>query len=518
MEYKIYNNLKIPQNLTPEQQAIVDEIAKKHIARDKEINADNLKNMGRIVGGSILSGLSAHPVLNIPYIGTGLGGAMYDAGQAIVEGDKLGDIAKRAGRGFAIGETVGALPYVGKAASKTKAGQAVGKQFDKVAEKVAANPAVQKAYDALMTEIQPLKEIERFKAKQVYNKLGTEAPNFKIFYKDSSLIDETGKPIKLFHGTPRGEFDAFDLAKSGESNSNEAKLGVWFGDIPNIANNFAKNAWWGNKPKVYETYVNLKNPKIYETGNYSELYDNLIKNKELQEQKLIDDFAQFADSYYRDGNLSNNSTVREGILKNLRDLNKSVEYYNSPDYKYYNGSIENPLLDYQIQRKLNGFEYLDGNKKKEIVDYLSKNPEIFKNIDNLTDEIDYLPSDSYDKFLNDIDKYNTRRKHGMREHFGANSEDIQNFKNDLVNQGYDGIIIKNTTMDAAESGVPSLNQYVVFNPKQIKSVDNSGLFDSSVNSLYDKAPKYYNQPTLKDIYNKFINSGTYAGAITNPKN
>ena len=158
MEYKTVGNLKIPQNLSPEKQAVVDEIARNYAAKNREINKDNLKNMGRIALGSLVSGASFHPILNIPYVGTGLGGAMYDAGQAMVEGDKLGDIAKRAGRGFAIGETVGAVPYVGKAASKTKAGQAVGKQFDKVAEKVAANPAVQKAYDALMTEIQPLKE------------------------------------------------------------------------------------------------------------------------------------------------------------------------------------------------------------------------------------------------------------------------------------------------------------------------------------------------------------------------
>lgn len=98
MEYKTYNNIKIPQNLSPEQQAVVDEIAKNYAAKNREIEADNLKNMGRIALGSILSGASMHPIFNIPYVGTGLGGAMYDAGQAIVEGDKLGDIAKSGAR------------------------------------------------------------------------------------------------------------------------------------------------------------------------------------------------------------------------------------------------------------------------------------------------------------------------------------------------------------------------------------------------------------------------------------
>ena len=66
-------------------------------------------------------------------------------------------------------------------------------------------------------------------------------------------------------------------------------------------------------------------------------------------------------------------------------------------------------------------------------------------------------------------------------------------------------------MDAAESGVPSLNQYVVFNPKQIKSVDNSGLFDSSVNSLYDKALK--SNKSLADMLLGRTNYGGLGAAI-----
>ena len=83
------------------------------------------KDYARMGVGTALSAASFHPFFNIPYVGTGIGGAMYDLGQGIVEGDTAGDLAKRAGRGFVIGETIGAVPYVGKAAGKTKAGQAV---------------------------------------------------------------------------------------------------------------------------------------------------------------------------------------------------------------------------------------------------------------------------------------------------------------------------------------------------------------------------------------------------------
>lgn len=90
-----------------------------------EADRQKLKDYGRIGLGGLVSAASFHPILNVPYVGTGIGGAMYDTGMGIMEGDTLPELAKRAGRGFVIGETVGAIPYVGKAASKTKAGQAV---------------------------------------------------------------------------------------------------------------------------------------------------------------------------------------------------------------------------------------------------------------------------------------------------------------------------------------------------------------------------------------------------------
>ena len=94
-------------------------------AKNKEIDRQHRKNMGRIGAGALLEVASLHPILNIPYVGTGLGGALFEAGNAIMEGKKAKDIAKDAGIGFAVGESVGAIPYVGKYASKTKAGQAV---------------------------------------------------------------------------------------------------------------------------------------------------------------------------------------------------------------------------------------------------------------------------------------------------------------------------------------------------------------------------------------------------------
>lgn len=145
-------------DLTPEQKA--QEIQAIGELERKQIDRENLGAKARIGLGATLQGVSALPVFNIPYIGTGLGGALFETGNAIMQGKTKEDIAKDAGTGFVVGETVGAIPYVGKVASKTKAGQAVGNQASKlfnyltdtkVGQKVAE--IAPKIEDVLMTDI-----------------------------------------------------------------------------------------------------------------------------------------------------------------------------------------------------------------------------------------------------------------------------------------------------------------------------------------------------------------------------
>ena len=55
----------------------------------------------------------------------------------------------------------------------------------------------------------------------------------------------------------------------------------------------------------------------------------------------------------------------------------------------------------------------------------------------------------------------------------------------------------------------------------IKGISYNGGIDGEARVIFNPddiviGRKYYNQPTLKDIYNKFINSGAIADAITNP--
>ena len=102
-----------------DKQAEIARIKAEYEARNKEIERQHRKEMARIIGGGVLQGASALPIFNIPYVGTGLGGALFEAGGSIMKGKSGKEIAQDAGKGFVIGETVGAIPYAGKAVNKS---------------------------------------------------------------------------------------------------------------------------------------------------------------------------------------------------------------------------------------------------------------------------------------------------------------------------------------------------------------------------------------------------------------
>ena len=444
MEYKTVGNLKIPQNLSPEKQAVIDEIASRYAAKNREINKDNLKNMGRIALGSLVSGASFHPILNIPYVGTGLGGAMYDAGQAIVEGDKLGDIAKRAGRGFAIGETVGAVPYVGKGVNKLSGGK-IGSALDSAAQKVAANPAVQKAYDALMSDVKAFNP----------NKQTVYHGSPYDFEKFSNEAIGTGEGAQA-HGY--GHYAALD------KNVAESNYADRLGSL------YYKNDFIGNR-----TQQDLLLKEIIDNGYNNTLtkYKQTLENLSEIEKKYKQGSANFNEIK----NLKNDAQHRINIIENI-DTSK-IKRGKGQVYK-----LSIPKDDVML---------------REDLFYKEQNPQVQNAIKKLYEE--NWENYPYNSDLTQI-LYtdNTKAKYGQ---------------NAAYKEGrsiYDAL----TKMTGSEQEASKL-----LNKYGIKGISYNGGIDGEARVIFnpddiDIVRKYYNQPNLKDIYNKFINSGTFAGAITNP--
>ena len=100
-------------------------------ARNREIDRQHRNAMGRMILGTAISGLGALPfaITKNPMAASGVGGALYEFGQGMVEGDTIPDLLKRAGAGAGIGAVAGkALP----AFANSKAGQTVGNQASKL--------------------------------------------------------------------------------------------------------------------------------------------------------------------------------------------------------------------------------------------------------------------------------------------------------------------------------------------------------------------------------------------------
>lgn len=118
-----------PQLTEEQKQAEIARIKAEFEARNKEIDREHRQALGRIGLGATMQGLSALPINKIPIVGSALGGALFDAGGAIMEGASGAEIADRAKRGAFAGATVEgairAIPIVGKPLAQSKVGRTV---------------------------------------------------------------------------------------------------------------------------------------------------------------------------------------------------------------------------------------------------------------------------------------------------------------------------------------------------------------------------------------------------------
>lgn len=107
---------------------------------------------------------------------------------------------------------------------------------------------------------------------------GTESPYFKRWFGDSKVVDENGKPLVVYHGSPE-EFEEFDSKKSLYGKVSEGfnfftnKKNAY----PNSAQDYADFAGtngYNRHGKVYETYLTIKNPlHIKYTSNGTSVYN-----------------------------------------------------------------------------------------------------------------------------------------------------------------------------------------------------------------------------------------------------
>ena len=299
------------------------------------------------------------------------------------------------------------------------------------------------------------------------------------YFKTSKVRDEKDNLLTLYHGSSN-QFTIFDQNRAGKS-TGDASIGFWFTETREGADKFNRGAWYGNdNSNVYEVYLNIKNPKIYKSiDNSTELeqIDNRLReNKQKQREIENNNFAVEV----------NSSDVR--WASDESELQDIARNYGVPDSK---------INEFVIQSK----EY----------------QKLLKEQYNLEKEYENKRyNDAYEQFKNDI--YAVAGKTPSDANIGGTGMYIENYnevvrqyKQNLIDQGYDGIIIEGTRYDSEYFGRNN-NQYVAFNSNQIKNVTNTNptsnqdiRFERTKSTENSRENAPYDEKTHSDDTN-FINN------------
>lgn len=142
-------------------------------------------------------------------------------------------------------------------------------------------------------------EKEVSKAQKEWQEKGTESKYFKKWFGNSKVVDETGKPLVVYHGG--NIFDVFDYDKIGTNGTAEG-VGFYFTDNKETAEGYAKK-----DGELKECYLSIKKPLTYDSHylSYNDVKNIIKKAAELQAEEYEEDIkdgfiSNYADTYSLD--------------------------------------------------------------------------------------------------------------------------------------------------------------------------------------------------------------------------
>ena len=444
-------------------------------ANNQQLKDTTLDGVRAVIGGG-LEGASFHPILNIPYIGTGLGGALFEWGDSINNKRSAIDTLKNMGKGFVVGETVGAIPYVGKAIGKTKVGGKFGDVANKAYQRIAdtsigakMGQGLNKVGDLLMTDV------------KAFN------PNKQVAWHGSAV-----------------DFDKFDNAYMGTGEGAQAHgLGHYAAKNRDIGERYVKEVAGNNKAIDYngKTYKEVDgfNPYDY---NYKVLSD--IKEDGLEAAKKYyksqEDWARqkLAETDYKYKNSWQN-TVKE--FENTNKLINSINPELISDVRPDTGQLYQlriPKDDVMLREDLQLSQQPNILKKLNI----QKEIELQTRLDNLATYIRTNKNNLSSEKLNNLRK----------EYADLSSQNLLNNPSLSGGQFYDVL--------ADKLGNKQLASEYLLN-KGIKGISYNGGIDGEANVIFnpddiDIVRKYYNQPQAMEYFQSINpNLGAETEAINN---
>lgn len=302
-----------------------------------------------------------------------------------------------------------------------------------------------------------------------------------------AALNPDGTPKVFFHGT-RSEFDEFLKSAAGRS-SMPALAGFWFTDNKAGALAFAENTWYGDKDAtVYDVYLSMRNPKIYESEDTTARVAELEKEtaKIDSEMSLLDSVYNYdkGERFHRYREYDRSKRRRSNIDE-WEPFRVIVEKYDADVQKSY---LDDLSAEERKLVKADAERYLELREKRKAFE------------DKLT-ELAY--SDAYEKFRTDI--YRMEGKSAETANIGGVGmalsdapSAVNKYIGQLRQQGYDSIIIRGTEYDSDVFGGKN-NQYVVFDSTQVKSAtDNIGTYDETDPNIHRMTRTAIQDQTAKE--------------------
>lgn len=296
------------------------------------------------------------------------------------------------------------------------------------------------------------------KKRSVYNsngeRIAQSEPALRNFYKwfgDSKVVDEQGRPIVMYHGTSN-TFDSFDPTTFGyATDSGFFGSGFYFTPIESEARYYGRI--------VMPVYLKIEKPFIVSTGGYySGLYDNLFEGG----GQLLKDLGLLAENDLK--NFNKYERLKKEFLKNAK-----VEKIYTYDAKH------NEVQVWRASFEKNGRSYESNSYRPwEEVGYNEKADTKENALNNAWGE--YAHFNDLNFLIQDLSFTDYIRTNGL-------AEELSNI---IKARGYDGTIAG--------------DEHIVFEPSQIKSVNNRGTYSSDTGNIYKQTQMQAKTTGGKDTY------------------
>lgn len=342
-------------------------------------------------------------------------------------------------------------------------------------------------------------------------------------------LDEFEKFVESHKGTPEAQKALQTKADLEQVYTDVSERLKKVGVSENVANADAKIwqgiALWGSQESGLSPleYMKQRMPKVERTT-----YEQ-FKNKGKTLEEKLDDYIPYqlpAEAYNKQGKADVNSEAFKRWFGDSKVVDESgrplkMVHFSGNEFSQFDKNRTGINNDESAV----GFWFADRDDFAFNNEYHPVRYDVYLKMDNpliiegkgtetnpwADTDIDNLdPYTKFEKMFNDLmyqdpqmwDERVSESLYGgfetqkIKLHFANLSEErkrevIKSIVDKLKTQGYDGIIIKNTQFDSVNPD-EKINQYVVFEPNQIKSVYNRGTFDPNNDNIYYQSDKNKN--------------------------